>query len=307
MSSETIEHSDKGHSLWSDAMRRLRRNKLAMISLFVIVIYMLIALSVGFAGLASDWNDSVGTSYQPPSQENPFGTDIFGLSVWRKTLYGAKVSMTVALLASLISIAIGLPLGAIAGYFGKRIDSLITWLYSTIESVPYILLVMAFAFVLRDKTFFTGTDHEFEITGMAAVYLAIGLTSWVGLCRLIRGEVIKHKKRDYVTAAKAYGAGNLYIIFRHILPNVLHLVIIDFSLRFVGFIHAEVILSFLGLGAKDQPSWGVMIDDARLELARGVWWQMAAATVAILLISLALNIFSDGLRDAIDPRLRSGS
>lgn len=278
-----------------------------MVSLIIIIVYLLTALSVASGLLVSDWNDSVGSSYQPPSQDIPFGTDIFGLSVWRKTIYGAKVSMTVALLASLISIAIGLPLGAISGYFGKRTDSIITWLYSTIESVPYILLVMAFAFVLRDKTFFAGTDHQFELTGMTAVYLAIGLTSWVGLCRLIRGEVIKHKERDYVTAAKAYGAGNLHIIFRHILPNVFHLVIIDFSLRFVGFIHAEVILSFLGLGAKDQPSWGVMIDDARLELARGVWWQMAAATCAILIISLALNIFSDGLRDAIDPRLRTGT
>lgn len=305
--SQIVETTIKGHSLWSDAMRRLCRNKLAMLSLIVIVFYLVVALLVASGLLVSDWNDSVGASYQPPSGDIPFGTDIFGLSVLRKTLYSTKVSMTVAFLASLISIGIGLPLGAIAGYFGHRVDSFIIWIYSTIESVPYILLVMAFAFVFRDKVFFEGTVYEMELTGMSAVYLAIGLTSWVGLCRLIRGEVIKHKKRDYVTAAKAFGAGDFYIIFRHVLPNVVHLVIIDFSLRFVSFIHAEVILSFLGLGAKNQPSWGVMIDDARLELARGVWWQMAAATMAILIISLALNIFSDGLRDAIDPRLRKGT
>jgi peptide/nickel transport system permease protein len=105
-------------------------------------------------------------------------------------------------------------------------------------------------------------------------------------------------------AAKAFGASDLYIIFRHIVPNVFHLVIIEFSLRFVGFIQAEVTLSFLGLGAKDQPSWGVMIDDARQELGRGVWWQMAAATAAIFIISLALNIVGDALRDALDPKLR---
>ena len=138
------------------------------------------------------------------------------------------------------------------------------------------------------------------------VYLVIGLTSWVGLCRLIRGEVIKHRDRDYVTAARAYGCSRGRIILRHIIPNVLHLVIINFSLRFVSFIHAEVILSFLGLGVKGEPSWGVMIDDARQELYRGCWWQLAAATLGIGLLSLALNVVGDALRDAMDPKLRQG-
>jgi len=293
-----------GRSLWADARRKLYTNRLAMISLVIIVIYVLVAILVGTGLLASNWDESVGSAYEKPSWQNPLGTDIFGLSVWRKVLYGTKVSLTVAMLASLISIAIGLPLGAIAGFFGKWLDEIIVWLYSTLQSVPYILLIMAFAFVLRDKVLFKGTSYEVSLAGMTAVYLAIGLTSWVGLCRLIRGEVMKHKEREYVTAARSFGCGNFYIIFRHVLPNVFHLVIIDFSLRFVSFIHAEVILSYLGLGAKNQPSWGVMIDDARLELARGVWWQMAAATVAIFFISLALNIFGDALRDAIDPRLR---
>ena len=293
-----------GRSLWADARHKLYRNHLAMISLTIIVCYVVIAILVATGVLADNWRESVGPSYAQPSWDNPLGTDIFGQSVLRKTLYGAKVSLTVAMLASLISVAIGLPLGAIAGFFGKWVDEVIVWFYSTLQSIPYILLVMAFAFVLRDKKLFAGTSYETSLAGMSAVYLAIGLTSWVGLCRLIRGEVIKHKDREYITAARAFGCGNFYIIFRHILPNVFHLVIIDFSLRFVSFIHAEIILSYLGLGAKDQPSWGVMIDDARLELARGVWWQMAAATAAIFIISLALNIFGDALRDAIDPRLR---
>jgi len=294
-----------GRSLWADARRKLYRNHLAMISLAIIVCYVAIAFLVATGVLAGNWQESTGPSYAPPSWDNPFGTDIFGQSVWRKTLYGARVSLTVAMLASLISVAIGLPLGAIAGFFGKWVDEIIVWFYSTLQSVPYILLVMAFAFVLRDKKLFTGTAYETSLAGMSAVYLAIGLTSWVGLCRLVRGEVMKHKNREYIIAARAFGCGNFYIIFRHVLPNIFHLVIIDFSLRFVSFIHAEIILSYLGLGAKDQPSWGVMIDDARLELARGVWWQMAAATAAIFIISLALNIFGDALRDAIDPRLRN--
>jgi len=304
LDAETSELTGRPRSLWTDAWRRLRRNKLAVASLVVICVYVLVAVLVALRLLAADWNESVGPSYQPPSWDYPLGTDIFGLSVWRKMLYGAKVSLTVGFMASGIAIAIGVPLGAIAGYFGKWVDEIIVWLYSTLQSIPYILLILAFAFVLRDKVLFRGTAFEVKLAGIGAVYLAIGLTSWVGLCRLIRGEVIKHKERDYVVAARAFGCGNFYIIFRHILPNVFHLVIIDFSLRFVSIIHAEVILSFLGLGVKDQPSWGVMIDDARMELARGVWWQMAAATVAIFVISLALNIFGDALRDALDPKLR---
>ncbi len=289
----TITVSLPPQSMWRVAWRRLRRSRLALVCLGIIGLYVAVALAVAAGWLAADWREPVGPRYEPPSWEYPLGTDIFGQSVLRKTLYGAKTSLTVAALASVISIAIGVPLGAIAGYFGRRIDELIVWLYSTLESIPGILLILAFAFVLRDR-----------VSGLSAVYLAIGLTSWVGLCRLIRGEVIKHKERDYVTAAKAFGGTDFYVIFRHILPNVFHLVIIDFSLRFVSFIHVEVILSFLGLGAKETPSWGVMIDDARLELAQGVWWQLAAATAAIFFISLALNILGDDLRDALDPKLR---
>jgi len=301
----TEKKQTKGKSLWQDAWKRLRRRKLVMICLAVIVLYFLLA---GFIYLAEffnwevkpiQWREEVGKSYEPPDKENIFGTDIFGQSVLRKTLYGAKISITVALCASFISLAIGVPLGAIAGYFRGFIDEIIVWVYSTLSSIPYILLILAFAVVLRDKTLF---GHK--LTGITTVYLAIGLTSWVGICRLIRGEVIKHKEREYVLAAKSYGCSNGRIIFGHLIPNVFHLVIIDFSLRFVAFIHAEVILSFLGLGESQRPSWGAMINDARIELARGVWWQMTAATIAIFLISLALNIFGDALRDSLDPKLR---
>lgn len=284
---------DKGTSLWADAWRRLRRNRMAMVMMATIILYALLAILVMTGALAADWKDTVGDSYQPPSAEHLLGTDIFGQSVLRKTLYGAKISLTVALLASLLSIAIGVPLGAIAGYFGGLIDELIVWLYSTLSSIPGFLLILAFAFVLREK-----------LPGISAVYLALGLTSWVGLCRLIRGEVLKHRDRDYVTAAVAYGASRSRVIFRHVVPNVTHLILIDFSLRFVGFIHAEVILSYLGLGSKEEPSWGAMINEAKQELARGVWWQLAAATTAILILSLALNIVGDALRDALDPKLR---
>ncbi|MBA7650391.1 Dipeptide transport system permease protein DppC [subsurface metagenome] len=295
----------KGRSLWQDGLRRLRRRKLVMLCFAVIVLYFLLAGLICLAELfdwqvgPTLWAQEAGDSYEAPSSTNIFGTDIFGQSVLRKTLYGTKISITVALFASFISITIGVPLGAIAGYCRGFVDEIIVWIYSTLSSIPYLLLIMAFAVVLRDKTLF-----GYKLTGITSVYLALGLTGWVGICRLIRGEVIKHKEREYVLAAKSYGCSGRRVIFKHLLPNVFHLVIIDFSLRFVAFIHAEVILSFLGLGEATRPSWGAMINDARIELSRGVWWQMAAATVAIFFISLALNIFGDALRDSLDPKLR---
>ena len=301
----TSVESPKGRSLWQDGLRRLRRRKLAMLCFAVVLSYFLLAGSIYLAELfdwqvgPTLWAQETGGSYEAPSSTNIFGTDIFGQSVLRKTLYGTKISIAVALFASFISIAIGVPLGAIAGYCRGFVDEIIVWVYSTLSSIPYLLLIMAFAVVLRDKTLF-----GYKLTGITSVYLALGLTGWVGICRLIRGEVIKHKEREYVLAAKSYGCSGRRVIFKHLLPNVFHLVIIDFSLRFVAFIHAEVILSFLGLGEATRPSWGAMINDARIELSRGVWWQMAAATVAIFFISLALSIFGDALRDSLDPKLR---
>lgn len=299
-----IEYS-AGVSLWQDAFSRIRKRKLAVISFWIILFYVLTAVYVQIDQMsggiwAANWDVVVGEKYQSPSITNLFGTDIFGQSVLRKVIYGTKISLTVALIASVISIAIGVPLGAAAGYFGGIIDEIVVWIYSTLSSVPYILLILAFALVLKDKTFL-----GYPLTGSATVYLAIGLTSWVGICRLIRGEILKHKQKEYVMAAKSYGCSNFSIIFKHLLPNVFHIIIISFSLRFVSFIHAEVILSFLGLGEKNKPSWGTMIDAARLDLPKGYWWEMTAATLAILIISLALNLFGDALRDCLDPKLKS--
>lgn len=280
--------------------------------LAIIAVYLAIVLFIYIAQWASldigilNWSQKVGESYEPPSRNVIFGTDFLGRSVFRKTLYGARVSITVAFWASIISLAIGVPLGAAAGYFRGFIDDVIVWLYTTLSSIPYILLILAFALVLREKTLnleWLGAGR-IELSGIATVYLAIGLTSWVDICRLIRGEVMKHKDRDYILAAQSYGCGSSRIIFRHLIPNVFHLIIISFSLRFVSFIQAEVILSFLGLGEKNIPSWGAMIDTARLDLPKGYWWEMTAATVAIFLISLALNVFGDALRDSLDPKLK---
>ncbi len=220
----------------------------------------------------------------------PFGTDFLARDVFKRVLHGTKIAMSVGLVSCVIAIPIGTFFGALAGFYGGLVDEMIVLLYSTVASVPGLLLLLAFVMVVGK--------------GIVGVYIALGMTSWVSLCRLVRGEFIKHKEREYVVAAQSLGATNFSCIFKHILPNVFHILIINFSLRFVYAVQSEVILSYLGVGASDQPSWGVMINDAKLELARGVWWQLTAATAAMFFIVLALNIFGDILRDALDPKLR---
>ena len=280
----------KSKSLWRHAFETLLRDKTAVVSLAVVVLYALIAILTATGLIAGDWAKEVGPSYSPPSAEYLFGTDIFGRSVVAKTLKGTQVAMSIGLSTAILSAIIGVFLGCLAGYYGGKVDEFIVWFYNTFSSIPGIMLLVAITFILGK--------------GLIAVYLALGLTSWVGICRLIRGEVIRHKDREYVHAASAIGGGDFRKLFKHILPNVLHIVIINFSLQFQTAIKAEVILSYLGLGVQGQPSWGTMIDDAKLELARGVWWQLAAATVAMFGVVLALNLLGDALRDALDPKLK---
>jgi peptide/nickel transport system permease protein len=285
----------KSRSLWADAWHRLVQDKIAVSCLIIVGLYALVALLSGLGLIAADWSQEVGPSYAPPFENWDYilGTDLFGRSVLTKVIHGTQVAMSVGLVSSLIAIPIGVALGALAGYFGGWVDEVIVWFYTTVSSIPGIMLLMSIAFILGK--------------GITTVYIALGLTSWVGLCRLIRGEVMKHKNREYVQAASAIGAGHPRKLIKHIIPNVTHIVIIFTSLQFQVAIKSEVILSYLGIGVSGQPSWGTMIDDAKLELAREVWWQLAGATVAMFVVVLAFNILGDALRDALDPKLKGKS
>jgi ABC-type dipeptide/oligopeptide/nickel transport system permease subunit len=280
----------KANSIWKDSLKQIAKDKASLLSLIVVLLYALVAILSAMGIIAADWSKEVGASNLPPSAEFYFGTDIFGRSVLTKIIRGTQVAMSVGLATSLIAIPLGVILGAVAGYFGGWIDDFITWLYTTFSSIPNIMLLISITMILGK--------------GLFAVYIALGATSWVTLCRLIRGEVMKHKEREYVQAAEAIGGGHLRKLFTHILPNVTHLVIINTSLQFQIAIKSEVILSYLGLGVQGEPSWGTMIDDAKLELARGVWWQLAGATLAMFVIVLAFNILGDALRDSLDPKLK---
>ncbi|MBC98681.1 MAG: peptide ABC transporter permease [Halobacteriovoraceae bacterium] len=282
--------SGSSNSLWQHALKTLIKDKLAVTSLIIVLFYSLLAVLSATGLIASGWSEEVGPSYAPPSADYLFGLDIFGRSVLAKTIKGTEIAMSVGLVTGLISMVIGVFLGAIAGYYGGKVDEFIVWFYTTFTSIPTFMLLVSITFILGK--------------GILAVYLALGLTTWVSLCRLIRGEFIRHKDRDYVQAASAIGGGDFRKIFKHILTNVFHIVIINFSLQFQVAIKSEVILSYLGLGVQGKPSWGIMINDAKLELARGNWWQLAAATAAMMIVVLAFNILGDALRDALDPKLK---
>ena len=256
------------------------------------------------------WETRAGEEARPAAGINfLLGTDVQGRSVLWRTVYGARMSITIALGASVMAILIGTTLGAIAGYFGGMADVFITWLFTTVASVPRILLVLAMAYSLkgREIDLFGLLDDPIRLTGPGMLIVAMGLTTWVSLCRIIRGEILKQRSMDYEAAARAVGLSRSRILVRHLLPNAFYLVIIQFSLIFPLFIHLEVILSYLGLGATTGVSWGQMIQASLQEMMRSpvVWWQLASATAAVFGISLALNLFGDALRDALDPKLQN--
>ena len=305
--------------LWGEAFRRLARNPSARTAMAVIGIYATIglAVSVGWYDSATQERRTVidaiferkpERTYSAPLAEmttgeakpqkirekHILGTDSIGADVFYRTLKGVRTAFQIGGMTVLIVTPLALLLGLTAGYYGKWRDDVITYIYTVLSSVPGILLQIAMVLVLGK--------------GIIQICLALGITRWVGLCRMVRGETIKHREREYVRSAKALGVTDMVILVRHILPNLLPVVIISTTLGFSNLVLSEAILSYLGVGVPDNVgSWGNMIDAARDELARDpvIWWNLTAATGAITGLALSLNLFGDALRDAVDPRLRS--
>lgn len=222
----------------------------------------------------------------------PFGADKWGHDILKKTVKGSETSIVVGLVAAFLATVLGTVFGAVSGYFGKAVDDLFNWFYSIFTSVPNMLLIMAVAAVLQHK-------------GVTTIVLILGLTGWTGTFRLIRAEYMKHKTREYVLAADAIGASHWRKMFSHIFPNVSHVALVQMSILSVGFIKAEVILSFLGFGVPvGVVSWGSMLNEAQNELILGKWWQLTAASVAMAVVVTAFSLFTDALRDALDPKLK---
>ena len=306
--------------LWKEAYRRIGRNKIALAALGVICLY------GGVAVLDSiSWQDSKTSDPQsildrlwakvpaertysapfatmttgeptlhPLTGRHILGTDGNGRDVILRAMKGCRTAMIIGGLTQLIVLPIGLFFGIMAGYYGRRVDDAIQYTYTVIGSIPDILLLITLVLVLG--------------RGLDKICYALGFTSWIGLCRLVRGETLKHREREYVRAARSLGVSNARIMARHILPNLLPIVIITMVLSFSGFVMSETILTYLGVGVPpEMGSWGNMIDGARMELTREpmIWWNLAAASISLFLLVLSFNILGDAIRDAIDPRLRT--
>jgi peptide/nickel transport system permease protein len=235
------------------------------------------------------------------------GTDKAGQDVFYMALKSVRTGLVIGTLTTLIVTPFAILFGVVAGYFGGPTDDIIQYVYTTLSSIPDILLIAAamliFQVGLTAKETILSADERL-------VYLCIimGITSWTGLCRLIRAEVLKLREIEYVQAADAFGVARATIMFRHLVPNVLHIVLISVILRFSGLVLAEAVLAYVGIGVDpSMQSWGNMINQARLELAREpvVWWSLFAAFVFMLGLVLPANVFGDAVRDALDPRLRT--
>lgn len=238
--------------------------------------------------------DEGAKQYQVGSHELkwtlPLGGDKWGHSVLLKVIKGGEVSMTVGVLAAFLAVTLGTVLGAIGGYFGRTVGDVLEWFYNIFTSVPYILLVLAIASAVSSK-------------GISTIIVVLGLTGWTGVYRLVRAEYIKQRGREYVQAANAIGASHRRMMFAHILPNVSHLTLVQLSQLVIDFIKAEVVLSFLGFGVPtDSISWGVMINEVTVELVLGKWWQLAAVAIVMSTFVVAFGLFTDLLRDALDPK-----
>ncbi|MES2261316.1 MAG: ABC transporter permease [Pseudomonadota bacterium] len=329
--------------LWALAWRRLRADRVAMISLAIVAAFVcMLVLSAGGL-IVADWEEEIGVHYAPPSfaagqgatadqtvaqapaaappanefdpladelrelrvapgagrqaaagrrATLPFGADKWGHDVLRKTVKGAETSIVVGLVAALLAVGLGTLFGALSGYYGGLVDDLLTWFYSIFTAIPAILMILAVAAVLQQK-------------GVATIVLILGLTGWTGPYRLMRAEYMRHRGREYVMAADAIGASHWRRMFIHIFPNVSHVALVQLSILAVGFIKAEVILSFLGFGVPaGVVSWGSMLNEAQNELILGKWWQLTAAATAMALLVTAFSLLTDALRDALDPKVK---
>ena len=309
--------------LWTLAWRRFCRDRVGLVSFLIVVVFFGLMVASGLHLIAADWSKEVGVNYAPPTFMGPeivdplagvlaeiraasgaasvaeaqaptlvFGGDRWGRDVLKKTIKGTETSMFVGLVAALLAAFLATVFGALAGYNGGWIDDFFNWFYSVFTSIPYLLLILAIAAVLNQK-------------GTLTVILILGLTGWTGIFRLVRAEYLKHKVREYIQAADAIGASHARRMFVHILPNVSHVILVQLSLHVVLFIKSEVVLSFLGFGVGvDTVSWGSMLNEAQSELILGYWWQLVAATIAMALLVTGFSLFTDALRDALDPKLK---
>ncbi len=283
----------RGDSQWAIAGRHFRKNRMAMGGLVIMILLYVVTLITPLIAPydPAAQGDIVMTRYLPPSAEHLMGTDKFGRDIFSRVLFGARISLSIGFIAVGISITLGTLLGAVAGYFGGLTDGVLMRLTDMMLSFPRLVLLIVVIALFEPSIWLVVT--------------VLGLTGWMGTARIVRGEVLSLREREFVQAARALGMGDTRIILRHVIPNTLAPVIVSATLGIGQTILTEASLSFLGLGVQPPtPSWGNMVSDGRDALVTA-WWIATFPGLAIVFTVIAFNLLGDGLRDALDPRLRT--
>lgn len=338
---ESSEFSAMSRNLWLDAFVRLRKNRMAMLGLIIILINIFFAI---FAPLITTYDykkqvltdnnsapmwiintfpvmepqikDSEGnieSGYVKVSEGYMLGTDALGRDLWTRLIYGARISLAVAFIGPLVSLFIGVAMGLLAGYFRGWVDNLIMRLVDVVYALPTIIVIILLMAFFR-STFndvdaqgtirYTLAQFDRSLGGMLFISIGIGLTSWVGMARITRGQVLAARENDYVTAAQSLGSTDGRVMWKHVFPNILGPIIVAETLAIPSYIRYEAFLSFIGLGVNPPtPSWGMMIAEGSRSIA-SYPYQALFPAIALFLVMFAFNFLGDGLRDALDPRMR---
>lgn len=278
-------------SYWKDAWQRLRKNYLAMAGLVFIIILIVMAI---FGPILLPYDANLGVlsqQYQPPSKEHWFGTDNAGRDVFTRTWQGARISLFVGFMAAFIDVTIGIIWGGISGYKGGRTDNIMMRIIEILYGIPYLLVVILLLVVLGPS--------------LMTIIIALTVTGWVGMARIVRGQVMQIKNYEYILASQSFGTKSSRIIRKGLLPNTMGPIIVQMTLTVPSAIFAEAFLSFIGLGiSSPNASWGVMANDSLGAILSGNWWTLFFPAFFISLTMFAFNVLGDGLQDALDPKLR---
>ena len=269
--------------------RRLKTDRFGLGGLVIVIFFTVIALYVWTGLLGQGWSEVSGLGWESSSASHWFGTNLLGQDIFQRTLFGAATAFEVGLIVTAFSIALGTVLGGLAGWYSNSwLDEVTLWLMGVLDSIPFYLFAAAIAFALQGNRW--------------AMHLAMIITFWTTTARIVRGEVMRIKQREFVEAARAIGLPGITIVYRHVLPNTVHILLVQSTIVFVAAIKTEVILSFLGLGIQDGVSWGLMLAESSQEVLAGHFGNFVAASTALFAMLMGFNLLADALQDALDTR-----
>lgn len=268
---------------------RLKTDYFGLAGLVIVTFFAIVALCVWTGLLGQGWSEVSGDRWESLSTSHWFGTNLLGQDILQRTLFGAATAFEVGLIVTVFSILLGTVLGALAGWYSNSwLDEVILWLKGVLDSIPFYLFAAAIAFALQGNRW--------------AMHLAMIITFWTTTARIVRGEVMRIKQREFVQAARAIGLTGITVVFRHVLPNTVHILLVQSTIVFVAAIKTEVILSFLGLGIKDGVSWGLMLAESSQEVLAGHFGNFIAASLALFIMLMGFNLLADALQEALDTR-----